>query len=466
MGGMGCRQARARIRGVTSGAAMPESMFGQRSAYARKGSSQNEKERILTDISVESEHCGGYPLSGVARSRPRWVHFLADSPAAVGLPPARKGARPHEQPDRPPSDRGSTLRTDRRLRRQRGRDRRALRARRRPIALGFWADQARDSALAHALHRGARLVEPAVREVVRRRRAQRRLQLPRPPCRGRQRRPRRPALGGRARRRAPRHLRRAHRRGQAPRERARGPRHRPRRPRRDLHADDPRGGRLDARGARASARSTPSSSAASRPTASAPASTTPAPSSSSPPTAATARARSRRSSPPSTWRSATAAPACRRPSSTCSSSSAATTTSTGPTAATCGGTTSCRRRPPSTRRRPFPAENPLFILYTSGTTGKPKGILHTSGGYLTQAAFTNKVVHDIHPETDVYWCTADIGWVTGHTYVTYGPLANGATQVLYEGTPDTPAPRPLVGDRARSTASRCSTRRRPRSARS
>ncbi len=88
----------------------------------------------------------------------------------------------------------------------------------------------------------------------------------------------------------------------------------------------------------------------------------------------------------------------------------------------------------------FPAETPLFILYTSGTTGKPKGILHTSGGYLTQAAFTNRVVHDVHPESDVYWCTADIGWITGHTYVTYGPLANGATQLLYEGTPDTPHP--------------------------
>ena len=88
----------------------------------------------------------------------------------------------------------------------------------------------------------------------------------------------------------------------------------------------------------------------------------------------------------------------------------------------------------------FPSENPLFILYTSGTTGKPKGILHTSGGYLTQAAFTHKVVHDIHPETDVYWCTADIGWITGHSYVTYGPLANGATQVIYEGTPDAPHP--------------------------
>jgi acetyl-CoA synthetase len=87
---------------------------------------------------------------------------------------------------------------------------------------------------------------------------------------------------------------------------------------------------------------------------------------------------------------------------------------------------------------PMPAEQLLFLLYTSGTTAKPKGIMHTSAGYLLGAALTHKNVFDIKPD-DTYWCAADVGWITGHTYIVYGPLANGATQVMYEGTPDTPA---------------------------
>ena len=97
------------------------------------------------------------------------------------------------------------------------------------------------------------------------------------------------------------------------------------------------------------------------------------------------------------------------------------------------------RSAPDCPAEPLPAEHPLFILYSSGSTAKPKGILHTTGGYLTGVTATQRDVFDLQPESDVFWCTADVGWVTGHSYIVYGPLANGATSVMYEGAPDYPA---------------------------
>ena len=127
----------------------------------------------------------------------------------------------------------------------------------------------------------------------------------------------------------------------------------------------------------------------------------------------------------------------RRWSRTCWSCAAPAARSTGE-AATSGITTRCHR---AGRLQPekMNAEDPLFILYTSGSTGKPKGVLHTTGGYLVYASMTHQYVFDYH-DGDIYWCTADVGWVTGHSYIVYGPLANGATTLMFEGVPNYPTP--------------------------
>ncbi len=105
-----------------------------------------------------------------------------------------------------------------------------------------------------------------------------------------------------------------------------------------------------------------------------------------------------------------------------------------------------RRRVGRLPAEPMDSEDLLFLLYTSGTTGKPKGIMHTTGGYLTHVTYTHKYVFDLHPDTDVFWCTADVGWVTGHSYIVYGPLANGCHAGDVRGRPELPGQRPLLGD--------------------
>ena len=298
--------------------------------------------------------------------------------------------------------------------------------------LAFWEEQARRSA---GPSRGPRCsTGSALREVVRRRRAERRVQL------------RRPARRGRPRRQVAFHWEgepgdtrtityaELQGRGVPGRQRAARARGRDGRPGRDLHADDPRGGRSRCSPAPASGAPHTVVFGGFSPTRCATGSST-----ATPRFVITADGGYRRGAPQRPQagrrRGAASLPAT---SSTCWSSAAPARTSTGRGPRR---VVARRRRPPvrrTTTPEAFDAEHPLFILYTIGTTGKPKGILHTTGGYLTQVVVHPPPVFDLKPDTDVYWCAADIGWVTGHSYIVYGPLANGATSVMYEGTPDTP----------------------------
>ena len=240
-------------------------------------------------------------------------------------------------------------------------------------------------------------------------------------------------LGGRARRHPHHHLRRPPPRGAALRQRAEGPRRRQGRPRLHLHADDPRAPGRDA-GLRPHRRAALGRvrrlqpRLADRPHQR---------------RRVQGRDHRRRRLPP---RRAVPAQAERR-------RRARRPRRRSSTWSSCGGSTSPSRwstgrdhwwhdlmaaADPECPCESMDSEDLLYLLYTSGTTAKPKGIMHTTGGYLTQVAFTHKYVFDLHPDTDVYWCAADIGWVTGHSYIVYGPLTNGATSVMYEGTPDTP----------------------------